>query len=48
MYKCKYFTIKELVSPVVYKTWGEKAWMFFDEDVLKQLDAIIEELGKRG
>lgn len=45
MYKCEYFGIKELVSPVVYNKWGEKAWMFFDEDVLKELDYIREQLG---
>lgn len=45
MYKCEHFGIKELVSPIVYMKWGEKAWMFFDEDVLKELDFIREELG---
>ena len=45
MYKCKYFNIKELVSPIVHKVWQEKAWMFFDEDVLKELDFIREEFG---
>ena len=45
MYKCEHFGIKELVSPVVYNKWGEKAWMFFDEDVLKELDYIRETLG---
>lgn len=42
VYKCNYFGIKELVSPVVYNTWGEKAWMFFEESVLKDLDLIRE------
>lgn len=46
MYKCKHFTIKELVSPVVYNSWGESAWMFFDEEVLKDLDTIREHWGK--
>lgn len=45
MYKCQYFSIKELVSPVVYERWGERAWMFFDEDVLKELDYIRETFG---
>lgn len=45
MYTCQYFNIKELVSPIVYKVWGEKAWMFFDEDVLKELDYIRETFG---
>lgn len=43
MYKCVHFGLKELVSPVVYNQWGDKAWMFFDEAVLKELDFIREE-----
>lgn len=42
IYKCKYFDIRELVSPIVYNTWGERAWMFFNPDVLKELDYIRE------
>ena len=42
MYKCKYFGIKELVSPIVFKVWVDKAWMFFDEEVIKELDLIRE------
>ena len=45
MYKCKYFTIRELVSSIVYKVWGERAWMFFDEERLKELDLIRETFG---
>lgn len=45
MFKPVYFSIKELVSPVVYNAWGEKAWMFFDESVLKDLDSIRETWG---
>ena len=45
MYECKYFKIQELVSPIVYKVWQHKAWMFFDEDVLKELDYIRETFG---
>lgn len=45
MYKCKYFSIQELVSPIVYNKWGQQAWMFFDEDVLKELDYIRETFG---
>ncbi len=43
MYKCIHFNIKELVSPEVYKKFGETAWMFFDEAVLRDLDTIREE-----
>lgn len=42
MYRCVFFSIKELVSPIVYDKWGERAWMFFDEQVLKDLDYIRE------
>lgn len=42
MYKCKYFGIKELVSKIVYQKFGDFAWSFFDEDVLKDLDDIRE------
>ena len=45
MYKCQYFGIKELVSPIVYEKWGEQAWMFFSEDTLRDLDYIRESYG---
>lgn len=45
MYKCAYFGIRELVSPVVFNKWGQKAWMFFEEDTLKELDYIRESFG---
>lgn len=45
MYKCQYFDIKELVSPIVYDKWGEQAWMFFSADTLKDLDLIRETYG---
>ena len=45
MYKCEYFSIKELVSPVVYNKWGEQSWMFFDEEILQELDYIRSQLG---
>lgn len=45
MYKCKYFKIQELVSPIVYNSWGEQAWMFFDAETLKELDLIRETYG---
>ena len=45
MYKCQYFSIKELVSPIVYDKWKEQAWMFFDENVLQDLDKIRETYG---
>lgn len=42
MYRCEYFKIKELVSPVVFKHYGEFAWSFFDENLLKDLDFLRE------
>ena len=42
IFKCKYFKIKELVSPLVYRKFGDFAWKFFDEDVLSDLDTIRE------
>ena len=45
MYKCQYFGIKELVSPIVYDKWKEQAWMFFSADALKDLDLIRETYG---
>lgn len=44
-YRCIFFGIKELVSPVVYDKWKEQAWMFFDENVLQDLDTIRETYG---
>ena len=46
MQKCKYFNIKELVSNNVYSVWGEQAWMFFDPDVLNDLDTIRQQWGR--
>lgn len=41
-YKCKHFKIQELVSPDVYKKYGEKAWSFFNPLLLKDLDFLRE------
>ena len=45
VYRCIHFGIKELVSPIVYDKWKEQAWMFFDENVLQDLDTIRETYG---
>lgn len=45
MFKCRYFSIKELVSPQVYEKFNEFAWAFFDERVLRDLDKIRREWG---
>lgn len=41
----KYFGIKELVCPHVYNVWGERAWKFFDSDLLEALLVIREGIG---
>lgn len=46
MYNCKYFGIKELVSPIVYEKWGGQAWMFFDPLILMDADIIRETWGR--
>ena len=33
----KYFKIQELVCPDVYKRFGEQAWYFFDESLLRTI-----------
>ena len=45
MYKCQFFTIKELVSSRVYDDRGEKAWALLDERALKTLDKLREVFG---
>lgn len=42
----KYFGIKELVCPHVYEIWGENAWQFLDDRMLKNLEWIRERIGK--
>lgn len=46
MYKCKYFKIHELVSPAVYAYFGEFAWKFLNQDVLRDIDTLREIWGK--
>lgn len=45
MYKCKHFTIKELVTPQMYSAWGERCWSLFDDRLLRTLDALRERFG---
>lgn len=46
MYKCKYFSIKELVNPDLLKQIGEiTAWKLFDDRLLKCADLIREKYG---
>ena len=46
MYKCKYFSIKELVNSDLLKQIGETtAWKLFDERLLRYADVIREKYG---
>lgn len=45
LYKCKYFQLKELISPDVYNKYKDFAWYFFDVDTLIDLDTIREKHG---
>lgn len=45
MQKSKYFKGKELVSPEVYKIYGEEAIKFIAKDILMFLDLLREDLG---
>lgn len=44
-FKCKYFTIAELVPKDYYERFGERCWEIFDERALKTLDALREKFG---
>lgn len=45
MYKCKHFTIKELVSKDLYLDRGERAWALLDERALIMLDRLRGKFG---
>jgi len=45
-YKCKHFTIRELVDEATYEKYGESAWMFFNPVMLRTLDNIREYFNK--
>lgn len=45
MYKCKYFTIKELVHPNNLKISEDILWLLLDDRVLKFADRIREKYG---
>ena len=45
-YKCKYFTIQELVNPTLLAKIGEEtAWKMFDDRLLRLADKIREKYG---
>ena len=43
----KYFQIYELVGRTTYKIHGERAWKFFDDDLLKCLLVVRKGLGRK-
>lgn len=45
MKKSEYFELYELVSPEVYKKYGERAWVFIDPRLIDNLDWLRKELG---
>lgn len=45
MYKCKHFSVDELVPPHVYKERGSKAWELLDERLLITIDELRDALG---
>lgn len=41
-YTCDHFEIYELVDPATYRRFGERAWMFFEDESLMMIDGIRE------
>ena len=44
-YKCKHFSIEELVSKSMFKRKGDLCWLFLDERALITIDALREKFG---
>lgn len=44
-YKCQYFKIEELVDEATYLRYGEKAWQFLDDRLLKLADFLRSKFG---
>lgn len=44
--KCKHFNIKELVSRPVYEKYGDRAWIFIDDDIKDFLDTVREHFNR--
>lgn len=45
-YKCQHFEIYELVDKETYNKYGEFAWSFLDDRLLRMIDFLREEFGK--
>jgi len=41
-YRPIHFKLEELVSPGVFKTYGERAWEFLDDKLLREIDKVRE------
>lgn len=44
----KYFDIRDLVCEHVFKSFGEKAWQFFDQQALESLLILRTQVHKKG
>jgi len=44
----KYFDIRDLVCEHVFKSFGEKAWQFFDQQALESLLILRTQIHKKG
>lgn len=44
-YRCKHFTIQELVDPTTHSAYGDKAWQFLDPRLLMTLDQLRSDFG---
>lgn len=42
----KYFKIQEFVDKTTYDKWGENAWMFFDEKILRTILVLRRDILK--
>lgn len=45
VYRCKFFSIQELVHPNIHAKWGDRAWEFLDPRVLQSADQLREYFG---
>lgn len=45
MYRCQHFTIRELVTPAIFRARGERAWELLRPGSLVTLDALWERFG---
>jgi hypothetical protein len=46
LYRPRFFQVEELVSPTVFNTLGERAWLVMDYRILRTVDAVREFFGR--